>query len=47
MSMSEVYKEQEVKRIRIVDLLRAQVPYKTIKEIVGVSLPTIWKVKKG
>ena len=36
---------QEAKRLRVADLLRAQVKYTKIMEIVGVSKPTIISVK--
>ena len=38
--------EQERKRERIVDLIRAQVPVGTIMDIVGVSRATVFNVKK-
>ena len=44
--MGRVYKEKEVKRLRIADLLRAQFPQNKIAEIVGVSTVTVWSVKK-
>ena len=43
--MGKVYKEQEVKRLRIADLLRAQTPINKIAEIVEVDRKTVFNVK--
>ena len=44
--MAPTVKDQEAKRLRIADLLRAQVPQQKICEIVGVSPSTVLRTKK-
>ena len=44
--MERVVKDQEAKRLRIKDLLTAQVPIKTICEIVQVSSRTVQRVRQ-
>ena len=45
-SKSCVAMAQEAKRLRVADLLRAQVPYSKIESIVGVSNKTICNVQR-